>query len=384
MEIKKDEITYLHFTIFDVDGITPLSAQSGSCTESLMFNDQTGTEAVAIHEINSLGYYYASFTPTKTGIYDLEITCPDGAVNGSSFKCQLLNTNDIASGVWEEILVGGTHNTPASAGRRLRTSFGQSITDGTTVSATFNTITLNGDASSDDGAYDPAMISIVGGTGFGQTRGIFEYDGATKTAVVDRNWKVLPNDTSEYLISAWVGREHVNEGLARGGDTNTITLNILASDEDNTYVGQVVFIRSGVGEDQVAHVIGYNGTTKIATIEHEWSVIPDTTSAYIMLPNHVHLISCIADGMWDEPIQEHLTGGSMGDGFNRILGLNYENAVYEYHWQGDSNYNTDIYVYDSKTNASGHDMISGLIGHYAMTGTFTGNKPNLVKFFKVE
>ncbi|MCK5610027.1 hypothetical protein KAR91_49595, partial [Candidatus Pacearchaeota archaeon] len=190
--------------------------------------------------------------------------------------------------------------------------------------------------------------------------------------------------TSEYLISAWVGREHVNEGLARGGSTNTITLNVLASDQDDTYVAQVVFIRSGVGEDQVAHIIAYNGTTKVATIEHEWSVIPDTTSAYIMLPQHAHLVSHLIDSMWDEPIQEHLTGGTVGDGINRILGLNYENAVYDYHWDGDSNYRTDIYVYDSKFNASGHDGSSGLIGRYGMTGTFDGNKPNLVKFFKEE
>ena len=384
MEIKKNEITYSHFTVFDTDGITPLTGISGSCTSSLRFNDQTGTESVAIHEINSLGYYYASFTPTKTGIYDLEITCPDGAVNGSSFKCQLLNTNDIASGVWEEILVGGTHNTPTSAGRRLRTLAGQAITDGTTVSATANTITLNGDASSDDGAYDPAMITIVGGTGFGQTRGIYEYNGTTKTAYLDRNWKVIPNGTSEYIIFGWAGREHVNEGLARGGSINTITLNTLASDDDDVYVNQVVFIRSGIGEDQVGFVIAYNGTSKIATIEHEWTIQPDNTSVYMMIPNHVHLPKHLAETTWNEPAQEHLTGGSMGDGFNRILGLNYENAVYEYHWQGDSNYNTDIYVYDSKTNASGHDMISGLIGHYAMTGTFTGNKPQLVKFFKEE
>ncbi len=195
---------------------------------------------------------------------------------------------DIADAVWDEILTGETHNIATSAGRRLRNLIGQAITDGTAVSATSSTIVLNGDASTVDGAYDPAIISIITGTGAGQTRLILEYAGATKTAYIDRDWKTTPDNTSYYVIGPHPGREHVNEGKAQGGGANTITLNILASANDDNYVNQVVFIRAGTGADQVGLITAYNGITKVATVAEPWAVQPDSTSVYIMLPLHAH------------------------------------------------------------------------------------------------
>jgi hypothetical protein len=162
-----------------------------------------------------------------------------------------------------------------------------------------NQIQLAASASAVDGAYDPSMIYIFDGTGAGQSRLIYEYDGTTKMATVDRNWKVLPDLTSKYRIIANPGREHVNEGLAQGGTSTTITLNALASSQDNAYTGQSVFIRSGTGEDQVGVVGTYDGTTKVATLAdgRTWSTIPDTTSGYAMIPMHVHPISEIKTGV---------------------------------------------------------------------------------------
>lgn len=154
--------------------------------------------------------------------------------------------------------------------------------------ATTNTITLSSFASATDGAYDPAAIFIVAGQGAGQSRLIYQYNGTTKVAVVDRDWKVIPNLTSEYRIVAHPGREHVNEGLAQAGAASTITLNALASSVDDAYKSQLVLLRSGTGADQVRLITAYNGTTKIATVEEPWSVVPDSTSGYVMLPSHVH------------------------------------------------------------------------------------------------
>jgi len=148
-----------------------------------------------------------------------------------------------------------------------------------------NQIQLAGSASGTDGAYDPAEVFIIAGTGVGQTRLVLEYDGTTKTATVDRNWKVKPDATSGYRIMASAGREHINEGLAQGGTSSSITLNTMASSHDNVYVGQIVFIRSGTGEDQAALVTAYDGTTKVASIAPDWpDDAPDSTSAYVMLP----------------------------------------------------------------------------------------------------
>jgi len=147
-----------------------------------------------------------------------------------------------------------------------------------------NQIQFDAGASAVDGAYDPGQVAIISGAGAGQSRLILEYDGTTTTATVDRNWKVNPDSTSVFLISTNPGREHVNEGLAQGGTSNTITLNALASSVDDSYNGQKVFIRSGTGDDQSGLILAYNGTTKVATIDGTWGTVPNSTSGYVMLP----------------------------------------------------------------------------------------------------
>jgi len=151
--------------------------------------------------------------------------------------------------------------------------------------ATLNTVTLDANASVVDGRYDPSIIEIVGG----DTRAILEYDGTTKIAILDRNFKTIPTgDVDDFKIIADAGREHVNEGLAMGGTSNTIQLNALASSEDGAYIDQVVFIRSGLNgvDDQRRVVIAYDGGTQTATVDRDWDVIPITANkpAYSMLP----------------------------------------------------------------------------------------------------
>lgn len=205
---------------------------------------------------------------------------------------------DVVGAVWDEELTGATHNIPTSSGRRLRTIAATSIISGVVVSAGNNTCILDAGASSIDGAYDPALLFIDGGTGAGQSRLILEYKGSTKTCIVDRDWKTIPDNTSSYQILADAGREHVNEGLARGATANTIVLNAGASNNDNDYIGQIIFIRSGQGQDQARKVISYTAATKTATVEFDWYDIPDTTSAYVMLPTGGFNENDLVEDIW--------------------------------------------------------------------------------------
>ena len=202
--------------------------------------------------------------------------------------------------IWDEPLTAATHNVTTSAGRRLRDTSSNIVWTGMAQGAGTgnNQIQLDTEASSTDGSYDPSVVMIIEGTGAGQSRLIMEYDGDTRTATVDRNWKVNPDATSSFVIVADAGRQTVNEGLARGGSSNTIVLNALASTEDDAYNGQLVFIRSGTGEDQVAIVSDYNGATQTATIktaQNGWAVTPDTTSGYCILPNQLFTVSDIME-----------------------------------------------------------------------------------------
>lgn len=193
----------------------------------------------------------------------------------------------LVDATWDEALTGATHNIANSAGKRLRETGAPVIREETAQGSGTgnNQIQLDAGASAVDGAYDPAEICIVGGTGAGQSRLILQYDGGTVTATVDRDWKVNPAADSEFQIICASGREHVNEGLVQSGSTSTtIKLNVLGSAQDNAYKDQAVFIRSGTGQDQARRVTAYNGTTKVATVNRAWDITPDTTSAYVMLP----------------------------------------------------------------------------------------------------
>ena len=228
---------------------------------------------------------------------------------------------EIAKSIWDRVLTGATHNIATSAGRRVREVIDSVVIFSDTAQAsTANTITLSTGASSVDGTYDPSTVAIVGGTGAGQTRLILQYEGATRIATVDRNWKVAPDGTSVFTINSHPGREHVNEGLAQAGAANTITLNPLASSVDGTYIGQMLFLRSGTGEDQAALVVDYDGTTKIATVDRNWGVAPDATTGYVMLPNSPMMLGNTTHTGAVIPTVTTLTGhtAQTGDNFARL------------------------------------------------------------------
>jgi len=210
-------------------------------------------------------------------------------------EIELFSPAQIIDDLWDEVLTGATHNVPSSAGRRLRQLTNVVIHDGTAqgFGTGTNQIQLDTGASSTNGAYDPAMVAIVGGTGAGQSRIILQYVGSTRMATVDRDWRVLPDATSEFIILAHEGREHVNEGLAQGGTSTTIILNVDASDDDDEYNGQLVFIRSGEGADQVRLVTDYDGGTHTATVATAWTTTPTTQSGYVMVPDQAYTLAQI-------------------------------------------------------------------------------------------
>lgn len=158
------------------------------------------------------------------------------------------------------------------------------VTGGTAQAGAAASITLAAAASAVNGTYDPALVQITGGTGSGQARLIIQYDGATRVASVDRDWRVVPDLTSEYQILASANLMSTNEGLAQAGGASTITLNASASAVDNTYTGQTVVLRTGTGQDQSRVVASYVGLTKVATMALPWETPPVAGTGYMMLP----------------------------------------------------------------------------------------------------
>lgn len=84
---------------------------------------------------------------------------------------------------------------------------------GTAQSGTTTTIRLRTTASTLDDAYNGCSVSILSGTGAGQSSSITAYTGSSRTATVSPSWITAPNSTSVYQVGS---------GLAGGNGTTHI------------------------------------------------------------------------------------------------------------------------------------------------------------------
>ena len=226
-----------------------------------------------------------------------------GMITGTStsgYTAILAAIATIPSDVWDEILTGAVHNIPTSAGRRVREIGAFAIHSGTAQAGNSMSITLAATASPSDAAYhgifNRNLIVITDNTGVGQTRTIVDFDAITKVVVVDRNWRVSPDATSEYQIVPDDTPLTVDHGVARGGTNRTITIRTYAASDDDAYLCNIVAILAGTGRGQARLVDSYDGTNKIVTIcGDDWVVIPDTTSVYVMMPYGATCVACLND-----------------------------------------------------------------------------------------
>ena len=231
----------------------------------------------------------------------------------------------IAFETWEEILTGATHNIATSAGRRVREIGAFAIHSGTAQAGNSHSITLAATASPSDvlynGIFNRNLIVITDNTGVGQTRTVVDYDAVTKIVVVDRDWRVSPDNTTAYQIVPDDTPLTVDHGVARGGTNRTITIRDYAASDDDAYLCNIVTIIAGAGRGQARLVESYDGTNKIVTIcGDDWVVTPDTTSVYVMMPYGVACAACmgdaalgqIGDAVWDEDLTGHTTSKSAG------------------------------------------------------------------------
>lgn len=106
---------------------------------------------------------------------------------------------DNADAVWDEaqadhLIVGSLGESMKNTAKVLRTQ--------TAVGGGASTITLDGGAAGDANAYNNCTISILGGSGIGQSRNIEAYDFATQIVTVHLPWDTTPDATSIYQITA--------------------------------------------------------------------------------------------------------------------------------------------------------------------------------------
>ena len=289
-----------------VRSTTPANALDVSATGEAGLDFDNIKDATGTHTLTNITIPTVTALTGKTG-FALSATGANLILKDSTFALA------IADAIWDEILTGATHNIANSAGRRVREIGAFAIHSGTAQAGTSSSITLAATANGGDGVYNRNLIVLTDNTGKGQTRTIVDYNDTTKVIVIDRDWRITPDNTTEYQIVPDDTPLTVDHGVAQGGTATTITIRDYASSDDDAYLCNQIAIIAGTGRGQVRLVGGYNGTTKIVTIcGDNWVVTPDTTSVYAMMPYGTTCTSCVGDSAQSQIVAAIIAGISDG------------------------------------------------------------------------
>lgn len=273
-----------------VRSTTPANALDVSGTGEAGLDFDNIKNASGAHTLTNITVPTVTALTGKTG-FSLLSTGADLILKNSTFALA------IADAVADEEYTGATHNVVNSLGRRVREIGAYAIHSGTAQAGNATCITLAATASAIDGTYNRNLLVLTDNTGVGQTRTIIDYDGSTKIAIVDREWRTNPDATSEYQIVADDTPLVVDQGVAQVGSTSsTIKLRAYASSINDTYLCNIVIIVAGTGRGQARLVGAYDGTSKVVTLcGDNWVTTPDDTSVYVMIPYGATCTSCVGD-----------------------------------------------------------------------------------------
>jgi hypothetical protein len=97
-----------------------------------------------------------------------------------------------------------------------------------------------------------------------------------------------------------------------GVPTSTQLQLTAGSTVDDFYNDQKIHITSGTGVGQARIISDYAGATKTLTTDEAFITVPASGDGIVVISDHVHAVSQIADAVWDEPIEDHDTQGNMG------------------------------------------------------------------------
>lgn len=133
------------------------------------------------------------------GNYEYQLTAAESANTGIVYYYVNLASHegDILTARWDRIV----EVSRGSLAQDARDLF-REIRRATAQAGALSTITLDASASSITSIYNNYSITIVGGTGIGQSRKISAYNGTTKIATVSSNWLTIPDSSTVFMITA--------------------------------------------------------------------------------------------------------------------------------------------------------------------------------------
>ena len=285
------------------DGVTPETGLAAGTVDEIGVYKHDATALTSIAGTTTLthragGMYTATLSTSDTGtrgrltfyMRDDDTCLPvwkEFTVVSASVYDSLIGTGDwagLSDAVWDEVMSG--HNVKNSAAKFLKQGGGGTqvtIISGTATAGGSSSITLDSDAVAQDDIYNGNLVVITGGTGAGQTRRIIDYT-AARVATVDLAWVVTPNATSTYELVAAPTSYLADEGTVAAATGTSVTLASTAPTGDDVLNNALITITGGTGAGQTRVITDYDGGTLTATVA-AWSVTPDTTSTYAVMPS---------------------------------------------------------------------------------------------------
>ncbi|MFQ5686997.1 MAG: hypothetical protein ACE5GV_10090 [Candidatus Scalindua sp.] len=73
---------------------------------------------------------------------------------------------------------------------------------------------------------------------------------------------------------------------AQGGSSNSVTLSASETVSDSGILGHNILIYDGTGKGSLSQCYSYNSTTKVASVNPDFSVAPDSTSKYMIVDEY--------------------------------------------------------------------------------------------------
>lgn len=139
----------------------------------------------------------------------------------------------------------------------------------------------------------------------------------TAAAIADAVWdETLTGANHNTATSA--GRrlrglgDTVSSTVNDAGASTTVFITNLTETTNDHYADQVVRFTDGNLAGQVKPILSYNGTSKTITLDEALTEAPGDGDAFDIIPQHIHPVHQIVDHMFDEPVADHVTAGTVG------------------------------------------------------------------------
>ena len=167
-----------------------------------------------------------------------------------------------------------------------------------------------------------ANISLSNATNYSSTVAATAY---IRSLSYDHN--TSDADSNTYVYKAFVNdiQAQVITGTAVAGTTNTITLPSNCSAVNNAYVGVNISITAGKDAGDFKTITGYVGSTKVATVNSNWTTTPDTTSVFALNFDIKDIESLVAANKASYPAT--LQGQSAISASGKVNGLSTGSAI---------------------------------------------------------